>query len=48
MSYMFSKSIFDGNISKWNISNVIDMFYVLIKSKFNSIYLNGITVKGNI
>ena len=35
MSYLFSRSDFNGDISKWNISNVEDMFCMFFESKFN-------------
>lgn len=28
MSFMFSKSIFNGDISQWDVSNVRDMMYI--------------------
>ena len=35
MSGLFCNSIFTGNISKWNVSNVENMGYMFEKSKFN-------------
>ena len=35
MGSMFSDSKFNGDISKWNISNVIDMGSMFYNSKFN-------------
>ena len=35
MGFLFCNSIFDGNISCWNVSNVIDMSYMFKNSKFN-------------
>ena len=32
---MFEKSKFNGNISKWNVSNVINMGSMFKNSKFN-------------
>ena len=34
MSYLFEKIEFNGDISEWNISNVKDMRYMFIHSKF--------------
>ena len=35
MESMFYNSNFTGNISNWNVSNVIDMYYMFAFSKFN-------------
>ena len=35
MSWMFHASDFNGDISKWNVSNVIHMTYMFYESKFN-------------
>ena len=32
---MFAYSKFNGDISKWNVSNVIDLKYMFSHSKFN-------------
>ena len=40
MSYLFSNTIFDGNISKWNVSNVRNMSYMFSDSLFNSYISN--------
>ena len=34
MSYMFVYSEFNGDISKWDVSNVKDMAFMFSKSKF--------------
>ena len=34
MSYMFAWSSFNGDVSKWNISNVINMSYMFNYSNF--------------
>ena len=35
MSYLFARSSFNGDISKWNTSNVIYMTSMFYRSKFN-------------
>ena len=35
MSYLFSRSKFNGDISKWNVSNVTDMSDLFYGSQFN-------------
>ena len=35
MSYMFSRSEFNGDISKWSVSNVTDMSHMFSHSQFN-------------
>jgi surface protein len=35
MEYMFTDSEFNGDISKWNISNVTDMTAMFEGSEFN-------------
>ena len=35
MGQMFLGSQFNGNISKWDVSNVTDMFYMFYNSLFN-------------
>ena len=35
MSEMFAYSIFNGNINKWNVSNVTDMGGMFTSSEFN-------------
>ena len=35
MKYMFEHSKFNGDISNWNVRNVIDMGYMFYNSKFN-------------
>ena len=35
MSYLFAYSRFNGDISRWNVSNVKDMFGMFAYSKFN-------------
>ena len=35
MSHMFSDSKFNGDISKWNMSNVTNMNYMFGDSQFN-------------
>mgnify|MGYP001132374229 CR=1 FL=1 len=35
MSYMFSSSEFNGDISKWDVSNVSNMSYMFSRSEFN-------------
>lgn len=35
MSYLFSESNFNGNISKWNTSNVENMYGMFADSQFN-------------
>ena len=36
MGYMFTESEFNGDISKWDVSNVYDMSGMFAESKFNS------------
>ena len=35
MEHMFNNSIFNGDISKWNIGKVLDMHDMFAQSKFN-------------
>ena len=35
MSYMFFDSMFDRDISKWDVSNITRMEYMFAKAKFN-------------
>ena len=35
MSWLFSKSKFNGDISNWDVSNVTDMSYMFLESEFN-------------
>jgi surface protein len=35
MSYMFENSKFNGDISNWDVSNVINMFCMFDSSEFN-------------
>ena len=35
MSYMFQMSVFNGDISLWDVSNVTDMSYMFVQSYFN-------------
>ena len=35
MSFLFAHSHFNGNISKWNVSNVTNMESMFAHSKFN-------------
>ena len=35
MSYLFYNSVFNGNISKWNVSKVTNMIHIFRESKFN-------------
>jgi len=35
MSRLFEKSIFNGDISKWDVSHVQDMHFMFSESKFN-------------
>ena len=35
MSMMFSRSQFNGDISRWNVGNVIDMSWMFSESQFN-------------
>jgi hypothetical protein len=35
MASMFYKSVFDGDISQWDVSNVTTMFSMFANSKFD-------------
>ena len=35
MSHMFESSVFNGDISDWNVSRVVDMDMMFAKSKFS-------------
>jgi surface protein len=45
MGYMFYDSQFNGDISKWNVSNVEDMSFMFADSPLEKNHLNGIEVK---
>ena len=36
MEYMFSYSVFNGDISDWDVSNVTDMRWMFVKSQFTN------------
>jgi len=35
MDFMFSQSLFNGNISEWDVSNVKDMYNMFYESSFD-------------
>ena len=36
MSFLFEKSLFNGDISQWNVSHVTNMAYMFFNSNFNN------------
>ena len=44
MSHLFRNYEFNGNISKWNVSNVKIMDFMFYLSKFNGDKINGLLI----